>query len=187
MWRGSMRKVEVVNIEKELVNLITNMSEEIIYCIHENPLVFKSKEGEINSTYCETCGIRICNSFNMGGIIVANKEDINMAIMKREGWNVGKDVLQYIKDRLSYKISNITINNNDILIDDKYKVISFASINANNRLIYTCLHFSFNPNIELIKNICIKDMVKIPRGLYDYGVSQEEILEIVSSFEKEKL
>lgn len=176
-----MREVEVKDIEKELTNLISTRTEDCIYCIHQNPLVFKSREGEINYDYCTRKGISICNSFNMGGIIVANTGDLNMAIMKDEGWRVGENILHSLREKLLPIIPNLEISNNDLLVDGKYKIISYASVNANNRLIYTCFHISLNPDIEAIKNICIKPMNKIPKGLSDFGITRDEIINFIQT------
>lgn len=174
-----MRKVLVEDIEKELTSLIQSGTEDIIYCIHEQPLVFKSKQAEINNEYCVNNNYQICNSFNMGGIIVANSGDMDIAIMKKEGWNVGENLLLVLKDKLQSKIPNLSIHSNDLLVDGKYKIISYASINANSRLIYTCVHISFNPDINAIENICTKPMNKIPKGLSEYGVTTEEVVKFL--------
>ena len=73
------------------------------------------------------------------------------------------------------------INGNDIIIDELYKVISYASINVGDRIIYTCVHISMNANIEHIKNICRKSMSKIPKGLNYYNVYDYEILNILKN------
>ena len=175
-----MREVLVKNIEKELTNLITTKTEDCIYCIHEKPRIFKSKQGEINYKYCEEHNFDICNSFNMGGIIVANTGDINMAVLKKEGWSVGNDTLNALMKKLKDKIPNLSFSNNDLLVDGKYKIISYASINANDRLIYTCFHISFNPDVEAIKNICVKPMNKVPKGLAEFGITREEIIDFLN-------
>jgi hypothetical protein len=177
-----MRKVLVKDITKELNNLIQTRTEDVIYCIHEQPLVFKSNYGEINKQYCIDNNYIICESQNMGGIIVANTGDINMAIMKNEGWNVGNDLLIYLKEKLQNKIPYLVVDSNDLLADGKYKMISYASINANNRLVYTCVHISFNPDVNAIQNICMKPMTKIPKGLKEYGITHDEIIEYIRSF-----
>ena len=117
-----MRKVLVKDITKELNYLIQNRIEDVIYCIHEQPLVFKSTYGEINKQYCIDNNYTICESQNMGGIIVANSGDINMAIMKEEGWYVGEKLLEAIRDKLKEKIPNLVIDSNDLLVDGKYKM-----------------------------------------------------------------
>lgn len=174
-----MRKVKVTEITNELNKHIVNKIEESIYCVHSQPLVFISNSREINEVEIEKNNVLVCNSQNFGGTIVAFEGDIDIAIFKFDGWNVGKNFLNSIKDKLSSFIENITINNNDLLIEEKYKVISYASINAGNKLIYTCVHISINPNVELIDKICSKPMVKIPKGLKDYGLTTSMLEDIL--------
>ena len=108
-----MRKIEVSEIEKELNYLITNEIEDVMYCIHKKPLVFRSASNDVADDYCIQNNIDVCKSFNMGGTIVANTGDIDMAILLREGWNIGKYFLQHIKKILENKISDLTIDGND--------------------------------------------------------------------------
>ena len=182
-----MRKIEVSEIEKELNYLITNEIEDVMYCIHKKPLVFRSASNDVADDYCIQNNIDVCKSFNMGGTIVANTGDIDMAILLREGWNIGKYFLQHIKKILENKISDLTIDGNDLLVDNKYKIVSYASINAKNRLIYTCVHISLNPDIELINNICRKTMSKIPKGLTDFNISTNNMEEIILKIDYKKL
>ncbi len=174
-----MRKIKVSDIEKELTGLSVNKKEDCIYCVHEKPLVFKSKNNDINEEYCLLHQINVCNSFNMGGTIVANTCDIDLAIFKKDGWNEGKHLLRLLLKELKPSIPNIEIKGNDLIIDGLFKIASYASINVGNNYIYTAVHISQNPNIELIKNICLKPMNKIPKGLSEYGLSTGEVLDIV--------
>ena len=122
----------------------------------------------VNLSYCED--------------ITYGKDEDYKRIMKEEGWYVGEKLLEAIRDKLKEKIPNLVIDSNDLLVDGKYKMISYASINANNRLVYTCVHISFAPDIEAIQNICVKPMNKIPKGLIDYGITHEEIINIVRDY-----
>lgn len=179
-----MRRVEVKDIEKELQDLFKTQQDDIIWCIHEKPLVFKSRLAQLDEEWCLKNKVAICNSFNFGGTIVSDTNDINGAIMRRNGWNVGERILQFFKLKLSNKIENLTIDDNDLLYEGKYKMISYASVNVGNEYIYTCLHISFNPNIELIKNICTKPMNKIPMGLEPFGVTHQDIINILEEWEQ---
>lgn len=174
-----MRKVNVTEITNELNKHISNKIEEAIYCVHSQPLVFISNSHEVNKDEITKNNVLVCNSQNFGGTIVAFEEDIDIAIFKYNGWDVGKNFLSKIKDKLSSFIENITIDNNDLLAEGKYKVISYASINTGNKLIYTCVHISLNPNVELIDKICSKPMVKIPKGLKDYGLTTSMLEDIL--------
>lgn len=168
-----MRKVLVKDITNELNEHIQNKIEETIYCIHEAPLVFVSKTNEINYKELEKSNVIVCPSQNFGGTIVASAGDMDMAIFKFNGWHVGSEFLKNIKEKLDKYIPNLSIDKNDLIAEGKYKLISYASVNAGNNLIYTCVHISFNPNVELINKICSKPMKKTPRGLYRYGITNE--------------
>lgn len=179
-----MRKVEVKNIENELLNLFNTRQEEIIWCVHERPLAFKSRLAQIDEDYCKEQDIEICNSFNFGGTIVVDKGDINLAVTRQNGWDVGNELLQYILDRLKNKIPNLTIDDNDLLYKNIYKLVSYASINVGDGFIYSCWNITINPNIDRINKVCTKEMNKIPKSISDFGVTGEEIIQIFEDWEK---
>ena len=179
-----MRKVEVKDIEKELMYLMDNKKEDIIWCVHEQPLAFKSRLAQIDERYCIEHGIAICNSFNFGGTIVVDKDDINLAVTRKDGWNVGNEILQMLLDKFKSKIPDLSIDSNDLLYQGKYKLISFASINIGDGFIYSCWNITINPNIERINKVCTKEMNKIPKSISDFGVTGEEIIQIFEDWEK---
>ena len=45
-----------------------------------------------------------------------------------------------------------------------------------NGVVYTAIHISIGMDLDLIKAICTKPMVKTPKGLQDYGITQDEII-----------
>jgi len=182
-----MRKVEVKDIEMELVDLMTNKKEDIIWCVHEEPLAFKSRLAQIDEEYCKEQGITICNSFNFGGTIVVDKGDINLAVTRHNGWSIGDEILKKLLDKLKDRIPNLTVNNNDLLFQEKYKLISFASVNVGEGFIYTCWNITINPNIERINKVCTKEMIKIPKSLHDFGVTVEDVLSVFQAFENQNI
>lgn len=171
-----------IQVQQELQKLIAGKIEDAFYYIHKTPLVIPSKTNDVNVEYCTANNIPIVSAFNMGGTIVANTGDIDIAIFKYNGWNMGKDFLSYLKYNLSKFIPNIKIDGNDLIADNKYKIVSHASINLGSGFIYTVIHISMNPNIEQIQNICSKPMVKIPKGLSDYGFTTHDITTLISGF-----
>lgn len=174
-----MRKVLVKDITNELNEHIQNKIEETIYCIHDQPLVFVSKTNEINYEELEKSNVIVCPSQNFGGTIVASAGDMDMAIFKLNGWRVGSEFLKNIKEKFDKYIPNLSIDKNDLIAEGKYKLISYASVNAGDNLIYTCVHISFNPNVELINKICSKPMKKIPKSLKDYGLTTNMLEQIL--------
>lgn len=88
--------------------------------------------------------------------------------------------LSEIRDKFVEKLKecmpdfDIHIDNNDIIINDKK--ISGASYND-----YFAFFVSYNPDPEIIKHICKKQSEKIPGGLLEYGLSREEIEQILEN------
>lgn len=68
---------------------------------------------------------------------------------------------------------------------DGYKCFGFATnyLADYGKLLTTC-HFTLSVNIDLIKAICTKPMVKVPKGLADYGITQQEVIEFITKFVK---
>lgn len=159
----------------------------VAYTIHKDNWVYSSNLNQTNKDYCKENNINLSESYNMGGTIVASKGDIDIALFKIDGWDIGKNLLKRVKEYLDTKIENVSINNNDLLIDNKYKVMSYASINAGDRYIYVVVHISINPDKELINKICNKEMIKIPRGLGDYGVTTKEMEELMEKITNEEV
>lgn len=166
---------------------IINKEEVFLYGCTQHPVVLKG-QGDIDEQYCKDNNIEVYSSFNAGGTIIMDKGDVDIVVLKEKGWDIGKylgdNILQYLKN----KGLNVENNGNDILVDGTYKVASYSSINlgdAINHYIYTAGHISINPNLEMIKCICKKEMVKIPKGLSEYGITTEEIVDLVTKLANE--
>ena len=181
-----MRKVEVKDIEKELMYLMENKIEEIIWCVHKQPLAFKSKLSQIDEEYCKKEGILICNSFNFGGTIVVDEGDVNLAVTRHKGWDMGNEIPQMMLNKFSSRVSDLSVDNNDLLYQGKYKLVSFASINVGDDFIYSCWNLTLNPNIERINRVCTKEMTKIPKSLLDLGITMYDVLSIFQEFDNKR-
>lgn len=183
-----MKKVETQNILSELINALQQKYDNFVaYAIENMPIVFKSKSNDVNMDYCNTNNIYVLDAQNFGGTIVANVGDLDVAIFKKDGWTVGKDALIALKEFLKQKV-NLTVAGNDLITNNNGKVASYASINLGDSIIYTVLHISFNPNADMITSICSKQMRKIPEGLANYGVTQEEVVDFLEElFHKSRI
>lgn len=177
-----MREIQTNEIQTELITLATTQTEDEIYCVYDKPVVFRSMNNDVNVDYCISNNITIIDTGNMGGTIVANTGDVGVAILKKEGWTVGADVLNLMCDVFKDRIPNLRVDGNDLIGEDNFKLTSYASFNVGNRVIYTIIAISINPNIEDIVNICSKPMNKVPKGLSDFGITREEIVDFIKSF-----
>lgn len=176
-----MREIQTNDIQRELTYLAQTKTEDVIYCIYDKPVVFRSMNNDVNVKYCIDNNITIIDTGNMGGTIVANTGDMGLAILKKEGWTIGIDTLNLLCEKFKDRIPNLRVDGNDLIGEENYKLTSYASFNVGDRVIYTIVAISINPNIEDIVNICTKPMNKIPKGLSEYGISREEIVDFIKS------
>ena len=134
---------------------------------------------DCNVEYCEENNIPCYKSRDDGGCIVNFAGTINIADFRpsREGW-VFPVFLNDFTEYLKSKGLNAEYDGNDVLIDG-YKVASGFGYNLppNYQRQYTGLGFFFNQDVELIRHICLKPMVKEPKGLEEYGITTEECAE----------
>ena len=170
------------NVQLELELIVKNKKDDFFFVICPDAVVYRSNLNDVNLEYCLANNIRVVDTSNFGGTIVASKFDIGLAIVKKDGNDVGDRLINYLIEKLSSKISNLKISENDILADDKYKIASYASTYIGDNYYYTVAEISLNPNLEHIKNICSKAMVKEPGGLLNWGFKLDEIIKMVQEF-----
>lgn len=178
-----IKEITNANYFETITDIIQNRKETFVYGVADDYVVLKGNN-VINDEYCKEHNLSVYNSKNMGGAIIIGAGDVEFDIFRYDGWEDGEYYSSKILLFLKTKINNISIENNDFLIDGKYKVGSFSSVNLGDGFIYTGFHFSLNVNLEYIKNICTKPMNKIPKGLNEYGITTEKIKSFVEDFIK---
>ncbi len=167
------------NIEKYK----TDKKEHLTIVVQQQDEVTYGFENDCNIDYCIKNNIPHYNRSGAGGCIVHAKGSIGINhIYSHDKYPEFLSVLM-IKDLLEYfqnKGLNAVLDGNDILIDG-YKVASCAENNLppDYRWCNSVVLISINQNIGLIKNVCLKPMVKVPKALSDYGITTEEMCEFV--------
>ena len=123
----------------------------------------------------------------LGGTIVNFPGDLSLCLVT---W--GNSMPTFGEDCVNIILSMIEgiKNGNDILVNDK-KVASWARATTGSGWVQTVVHFSINIDKDLIKEICIKPMKKIPGQLSDYNIEATDILnklnieELLKQYQKE--
>lgn len=135
-----------------------------------------------NFEYCEQNNIACVNIGRRGGTFVVNKGDIGFGyITKGIDNTVGELIYNKFAEYLTNKNLDVEKKGNDILVNG-YKVFGWASnYYQEYDAIYITAHFTLSVDIDLINNVCTKPMNKVPKGLNDFGISQEEILEFLNT------
>lgn len=170
------------NIIEGFDDVISNRKQCFVYGIPDDNYVFQGTTTACDCDYCEKNNIKLLPIPNEGGVIVLSKGDVEIGVFKDNGWDVCNNYMKALCNRLREKVPNIEVLDNDLVIDGKYKCAGSSSRNlgdARNPYIYTAVHISLNVNLDLINHICKKEMVKIPKGLGDYGYTTEEIKNII--------
>jgi hypothetical protein len=163
-----------------LESIIKNKEESIAWGVATDNVIVTGRNA-INEEYCKENNLDVYYSTNEGGTIVLSSGDVEFNIFRYGGWKDGENIINKILEYLKTRIENISLQGNDLLVDNKYKVGSYSSKNTGNEFLYTGIHLSVNVDLEMIKNICLKPMNKIPRGLSEYGVTTGEMVELIKN------
>jgi hypothetical protein len=159
---------------------IADKDEKIILGISTGLIVAMGDGIKANEQYCKDNNIPILPFPNSGGCIVIYPDDLVFGLLTK---NVTTDFvprfLQNFAKWLCNQGLNAAFTGNDILIDGQYKVASGSLTAFGNDFAYAPVHISMQVNLEQIRGICNKPMVKIPRGLEDYGFTPYEIRDVV--------
>lgn len=145
--------------------------------------IHESREMNYNQQYCEEHNIKILHNNRYGETIVAFSGDIDFFFIQNEN-KIPKEInclLQYLRfnKKLVANIDeSMMLIGRDILIDDTYKVATFTNTEYNG-VVFTAGHISMSVDLDEIKNICLKPMKKIPKGLTEYGITQQEIIDLI--------
>lgn len=151
------------------------------------PLVHVGIESDYNEQYCIENNIPLFKVERTGGTIVSNIGDFDFVFVVNpfsKKWKNHKPILlEKIVDLAREKEHTALIEKNDLLIDG-YKVASYSYREVPGG-VYVAMHLSMSVDISLIMNICKKPMVKVPKGLNDFGIYEEDILKIIEGLNEE--
>lgn len=181
----NIKELKIETFKQEIQNAIIHKESNIFYSIIPTNIVYAGK-GDIDLEYCQNNNYLVYNSVDFGKGLVATKGDIVIVVIKENGWEDYKTIAKVTINYLKSKGVNAEINSNDIIVDDKYKVASYSSVNIGNNYIYTGFQATFNPNIKDIESICKKKCKRLPKGLSEYKINAQDLLaEILDSIKGE--
>lgn len=168
-----MNKVKSKDAVATIQHFITNQQHGIAYCVHDEKSVFMACEGTVDRDACHELGYAVLETMHNGGGVVVNEGDMSVVHFGEIGNEWMKNFALYLVEQNKERGLNATFDGNDVLIDG-YK-ISGISARAYGHIQYSTIHIGINTNLEHIKAICTKPMVKVPRGLVEYGITTDEV------------
>ena len=152
----------------------------IAYVVVERPVTIVHRASQVDADDCEKLGYEIVESYNNGGTIISNAGDVLIGHFGSldNGWC--DRFISHFVDWLKAKGLNADYVSNDIVVDG-YKVCGMC-VTRYGCIDYTGGIIGINTNLEHIKQICKKPMVKVPRGLSEWGVTTEEVEQMFVEF-----
>lgn len=164
--------------------LLINNKNSLAYTIASKKFVALPKKNvEVDYLKLADLGYDMQNLPYFGGTIVVEEGDIDIVYIGDFFKNTfAFDFTNYFVKWLQNKGLNAIKDNNDILIDN-YKVYGMS----NQGFFFggqkaDFIHIGINTNLENIKEICTKPMIKIPKGLSEYGITTEEVEQVLLDF-----
>lgn len=170
------------------VDRLAEMCEHKIGIEEEGLVVFRPSEvcalttfsDPANEDFMRSRGLKARKLGNAGGCIVAFPGNVEVGHFSKDLDNhfvemMTEEALAFLK----MKGLDVVRDNNDLLADGQHKVFSTSRATYNERIVFSAIHISINCDADLVRKICTKEMKKVPKGLSDYGITTEEMLNLV--------
>lgn len=158
---------------KTINGFISDKKHGFAYCTHDKKSVLIAQADAVDRDLCSKLGYNIMETRHTGGVVVVSEGDVSVIHFGDIGNRVMLDFAEYLVEQYKKRGLNATFDGNDVLIDG-YK-ISGLSATPYGHIQYSTIHIGINTNLDDIRAICTKPMVKVPRGLSEYGITTEEV------------
>lgn len=165
-----MRIINFKTYIEEFDNLIENKNETVIITNDKDCILVGEND------YNKVDGLEAYKTHGTGGCLVNFVDDVCVSEFSDKEIPTGKQWMEKLAVFLKNKGIKAEIYGNDVLIDGN-KVASYMR-DLKNGCWNTACHISIGMNLDLIKQVCIKEMVKVPQGLKDFGITQQEIIDL---------
>ena len=139
---------------------------ETVFFVHPEKLMAWIGSDPFNEAYCKENDIPAFLVRYAGGTIVTGIEDVAIGLLTRRS-TTRKHFAEILHGFIKQDIPNAELVDNDILVDG-YKVfgVGYKSFGDLHLATYQVTVKAYP---EAIRNICLKEMKKEPKGLTDFG------------------
>lgn len=171
-WIPEVYPIDVRNITTGLEDAVKNEKYGIYISTTDGLYAFHGSD-EIDYTLCEELGVYVAELYHQGGTIIGSEKDLGIEIIAPN--DIGLDtnfILNKFYEIISKYVSgNVTIDGNDILIDDK-KVMGSMRRSVGNVFVWAA-QVSFGDYKDIVSQICTKKSVKEPSCIDSLMLSRE--------------
>ncbi len=177
------KDIKILNSQIDFFNgyeekFLASSDDETAIAVLESTEVIYNENSGCNTEYCDEHGISYYKGkIDSIGTGVVTKGSLVLTV-KRKMVNGGESLSDSFSKALSAYFVNkglpsVRQDNNDILVDNG-KVASGGEIVING-FNYMGYQISVNQDLDAIKNICTKPMLKIPKALSEFGITTDEM------------
>lgn len=173
-------KVNQIKWLGEATKIIQGGLHTTAYLVVDTPIVGVYRKTQVDEEICDTLGYEVVETYNNASTVVHEKGDIlfgHFAEINNDWYN---RFVSHFVEWLKSKGLNADFVSNDIVVDG-YKVCGMA-VTRYGRIDYTAGFIGINTNLDHIKQICKKQMKKVPKGLSEYGITTEEVEKMFLKF-----
>lgn len=117
----------------------------------------------------------------LGGTIVNFPDDVSVCVTTWGRSTFGANAAKALGKYLADKGISVSYDENDVLAEGK-KVVSWAQAGTISGWYQSVLHVSMNMDVQIVKEICTKEMRKIPAALSELGINAEDVINIVLEY-----
>lgn len=164
---------------EKLNTFLADGQEHFLFAVQDKTEVGYGFDKDVDFDYCRKNGITTYDQKRDGGAIVFAERNITLAGIYNNRAHeplIFSALLFDLAEFISEKGVAVASDGNDILVGGK-KVASGFSYNFGDKYHWTYggIQISINQDIDTIKKVCKKPMVKIPAALEEYGFTTEDI------------
>lgn len=155
--------------------------EDSFIAVFTEPAVHYGEDLQFDENKVHELNLETFNLQRKGGAIIASPGDIVYCFTsKEENSRFNAELRKFLAKKLTDRCINIEQIKNDLLVNDK-KCFGFMHQKIG-KLHFYGGHISINCNLELIKELCTKEMIKMPGGLGEYNITSEDVIEWLKEF-----
>lgn len=160
----------------EFIN--SNNAETVLIVLDETEVIYGAN-GSCNEQWCKENNIPCFHKplLQGGGCIVGVKGNVFLDVKRKQNGGeclsdvFSKALCEFLEGR---GLSSVRTDNNDVLVDG-YKVASGCE-SMINVWQYMGYQIAVNQDMNVIEHACNKQMVKVPKGLSEYGITTREVV-----------
>ncbi|MBE6993399.1 MAG: hypothetical protein E7423_01965 [Ruminococcaceae bacterium] len=157
--------------------------EGLIICKAEGHFVETGGLATLDRDACARLNIPVAEAEYLGGSIVVMPGDLDLCRVTWGTVDWAPEMMDRVEAWLRARGIAVTRDRNDLLADGK-KVASWARATSYDGWCMSVMHFSVGPmDLELVRSICTKEMMKTPGSLGEYGITAEDILALLGPYE----